>query len=210
MKNVLVHHGWQEDHIKVLIGKDATKANIFQALNWMDRMDDQDDIALFVVRSHGSINGGFAAYDGLIWGWDLDPYLDELDSKGIAVIISACYGASIIPYIEKDRRVILTSCEKDEESYVVHELMNSVFSYFLVDETGVCSKKHGWPTPREGKDGAFARESCDTNNDGWVSAEEAFNYVKKWTLKYMSQWDIVQTPVMSDNYDGELLITQLK
>ena len=43
-KNVLVHHGWQSDHIIVLTNEQATKANILSWLNWIDAMENQDDI----------------------------------------------------------------------------------------------------------------------------------------------------------------------
>ena len=73
------------------------------------------------------------------------------------------------------------------------------------------NKRYNWPTPIEGKDGAFARDDPDTNekdyggnNDGWVSAEEAFRYAAYWRNKLSS--DIHAQ--ISDMYPGDLNIAK--
>ncbi|KAA0004188.1 MAG: hypothetical protein FE043_01225 [Thermoplasmata archaeon] len=72
------------------------------------------------------------------------------------------------------------------------------------------NKRYNWPTPIEGKDGAFARDDPDTNseyggnNDGWISAEEAYAYAAKWTNR---EWDQMH-PQISDMYPGDLNIVK--
>jgi len=110
----------------------------------------------------------------------------------------------------QEGRVVLTSSAANQYSASLDEMKNGIFIYFLVDETGVWSSRYGYPTPRVGKDGAFARDDPDTNenyggnNDGWISAEEAFSYAKKWKTRVWSE----SVPQISDNYKGDLLIAR--
>ena len=50
---LLVSEHWEPDHIKVLTGKKATWFNIIMGLLWLDFMDDEDDICLFYISTHG-------------------------------------------------------------------------------------------------------------------------------------------------------------
>jgi hypothetical protein len=50
---LLASDHWQEDHIKVLTAKNATSINILKGLRWLDEMDDEDDICLFYIATHG-------------------------------------------------------------------------------------------------------------------------------------------------------------
>jgi len=209
-RDVLIHHGWQNDHIIVLTNERATEKNITDALKWIDSMEDEDDIVIYFHAAHGSDHyictyeyyGGFMNYE-------LDAMLHWLGSKNILAIIECCYSGGWISALKFTNRVILTSSRENEESFSYHELENSVFVYFLVDETGVWSKHWGWPTPLEGKDGAFARKSCDTNNDGWVSAEEAYTYASQYTAKWAFLGGLSQHPQIYDGCPGELKITKI-
>ena len=44
---------WQEDHIKVIKGEDATITNIIEGLKWLDEMEDSDDISVVYITTHG-------------------------------------------------------------------------------------------------------------------------------------------------------------
>jgi hypothetical protein len=211
MYRVLVDHGWQGSHIRVLIS--PTTSEVDAAMNWLGRMDDPDDISLLCWTSHGG-HTGFATKDDGVSYQAVGNWLDELDSQGILVIAENCNSGAAIPYLEKDGRVILTSCRAGESSGSDDTIKNSIFIYFLADETGVGSSKLGYPTPKTGKDGAFARDDPDTNseyggnNDGWVSAEEAYKYAYKWTVKATESSEYPMHPQISDMYPGDLNIVK--
>jgi len=202
-KNVLVHHGWQEDHIKVLTNEQATKNNILSYLNWLDTMEDQDDIVIYSHSSHGGLIPGYSyalyTYDSSIWDYTLDAKLDKLGSKNVLVVLDCCESGGFIPTLGKPGRVILTSCRSYEYSGATDKLRNGVFTYFLVSEENIIDEIPG-------VDGAFAREECDTNHDGWISAEEAYKHAYKWTEWYAS-WGM--HPQIDDKYSGQLRITQV-
>ncbi len=55
---------WQPDQIKLLTGKEATTLNIIMGLRWLDKMDDEDDICLFYIATHGGpLPVDFPPYD---------------------------------------------------------------------------------------------------------------------------------------------------
>ena len=206
-KNVLVHHGWQEDHIKVLTNEQATKNNILSYLNWLDTMEDQDDIVIYSHSSHGGLVPGYsyalATYDSSIWDYTLDAKLDNLGSKNVLVVLGCCESGGFIPTLGKPGRVILTSSKATEYSYSSSDVRNSIFVYFLVAE-------EDYFTRVPGIDGAFAREDCDTNHDGWISAEEAFAHASYWTTWWAkNHFYVNQHPQKYDGYSGELKIIQI-
>ena len=116
---LLVSENWQQDHIKILTGKNATKSNIINGLEWLGEKDDEDDICFFYMSSHGTQGrdvfpkdekDGFdeylLTYDSyrlfplLMWctfSWrelrddEINKYLNLLDSKGVIVIIDSCF-----------------------------------------------------------------------------------------------------------------------
>ncbi|HDN50655.1 MAG TPA: hypothetical protein ENG06_02645 [Thermoplasmatales archaeon] len=205
MKNVLVHHGWKEANIII---KTANLNSIRNGISQMAETADQDDICMYFHSSHGGEGGAHGV------GYSqLDEALDKVISN-VVVIINACHSGSAIPYLKQTHRVILTGCRSNELVGWDPSINNWVFSYFLADETGTYSHKfkgkYEVPGPDiDGKyrDGAFARKSCDTNGDGWVSAEEAYRYVSYWVPKC---WDHgYPHPQMYDGCDGELLITRI-
>jgi hypothetical protein len=120
LKNTLLVSGnWQENHIKVLTGEDATKRNILKGLKWLDDMDDDDDVCFFYLSTHGTIEKDMYPKDEYDWldeyalpydtyiklpilgirsfRWNLlrdDEFnrrFNNLESKGIFALFDTCY-----------------------------------------------------------------------------------------------------------------------
>jgi len=182
VKDCLVHHGWEEDHIKMLF--EATYDDVQSAISWINSMDlDQDDIFLLCSNTHGNYGCIDLADQGLYYR-ELDSWLDNC-SANIFYSISACHSGSALPILGQKGRIIMSACSADETGFTAWLLV------FLYD--------------------AFAKKDCDLNNDGWVSAEEAFPFAKEWTEEYNEIWNPEHPihPQMYDDYPGELLITQV-
>jgi len=133
-KDTLLDGGnWNESNIHVLTDNDATKANIFNELEWLNSNADKNDISIFYYAGHGvqsSNNEYLAVYDELISDEELDEELDNFESR-ITVILDACHSGGFIEEVGKRGRVILTACRKDEETYQVFELRSGIFGYFI-------------------------------------------------------------------------------
>jgi len=190
---------WQKDHIKVLTNENATLVNIIAALLWLDLMDDGDDISLIYYGAHGcQLDWDLIPKDeedkkdefvttywtgknhfAIITDDLLNFLLNRLDSEGTTVIIEACYGGGMIDLNHKNKRVMMSECNEDEESTIgfATELTTGLQGYADdINEGG--------------------------NNDGSVSAEEAFLYAKQ-------NWNGPTEPVIYDGYMGELILADV-
>lgn len=234
MYNLLqVSDYWEKDHIRLLTNENATKINIIKAFNWLDRMDDGDDVCLIYYCAHGgsgkynyfpfdlrdsgdeyittwrtenrlisrliNITKNFELINSwLSWRSHIitDDYfnymLNNLDSKGVAVILHSCFSGGMIEShqignffnkLRKDGRVIMTACDENETS------TNFVFSENYI----------------EGLQGYADLTINDGNDDGFVSAEEAFKYAYTRTRE---ETYYENNPQIEDNYEGELTLAK--
>jgi len=186
--DVLVNHGWQKNNIKCLIEKEATTEAIFDTFQWLNESgEDEDDIILFCFIGHGynhtedlppldepdGKDDCYFPWDDEVDGWSWDTYIiddelgakfDKLKSKNILAIFDTCLSGGWIDGTNdpcKSGRIILTSCDVDEASAPIIARMRWLFTHYLIQ-------------------GFKGR--ADSNNDKWVSAEEAFNYAKLPTM----------------------------
>ena len=204
LRDALVSHGWDPSHIKVLIS--PTFDDVKNAMEWLASVDDMDDIDLAAWTSHGGKHG-FAAKDrGVDYCHHMGPWLDNCGAKGIFVIVDTCGSSGAIQFLAKQGRVIMTSCAEDESSWAPSLLRNSIFFYFLTEP-------YNDKYPRDGKpDGALNQKSMDKDDNGWVSAEEAYQYVCESTSEFIKKHGdyekYPQHPQLYDGYAGDLDVTR--
>ena len=231
---LLKSDNWRSDHIRVLTGENATSLNIIRGLRWLDKMDDDDDVCLFYIATHaGPLNFDFPPFDeedgdeclttysthrffdienrvsyvipwiSYLYDDEINLLLSKLDSLGICAIFNTCYAEgfddpasnsvnnekfSSVKWMEdfaeelrSSGRVVLMACEEDSLS------LGPIFSYYIM----------------EGLQG-FG----DKNDDEIVTAEEAFEYAAPKTNIYCNrEFYFPQTPVIFDDYDNELILT---
>ncbi len=221
-ETLLQYDCWEPDHIKVITAKEATPLGIIKGFQWLDEHEDENDISLIYFTTHGFPLGidippkdeadgtdealvtywGFAYENSVIWDDELNFLLGNLESEGICLIVDSCFAGgfndpefklnqpwSLFEEQSKEimfekyadefaqeltgkGRVVVMASREDEVSY------SGVFAPFVVDAL---------------------RGFGDTNQDGFISAEEVYRYAKPRCF-----W---QTPTIYDNYPGELFIT---
>ena len=113
--NILISSTWwSSNHIKVIKGEDATVPNIISGFKWLDKMEDENDISLVFMTTHGMYLG----YDkppkdetdntdeALTTYWSstfktrfisddkLNSLLNRLESKGVCFIVDTCFGVN--------------------------------------------------------------------------------------------------------------------
>jgi len=227
-------NNWQEDHIKMITCENGTKTNIIRGFRWLDAMEDENDVSVIYIATHGwqmslfNIPLDLPPFDEadhcdevLVTYWsfkyplltclrddELKFLVNQLESEGICIIIDSCYAGgfndspknnsfkkSIFPMgynrdfsaddfkkefseeIDGDNRVIIMATEEDEVGWMTPEGLD--FTNILVK--------------------SFDSDFADFNNNGFISAEEAFNYT--WFRLYD------QNPTIYDGYNGELDLT---
>jgi hypothetical protein len=213
---------WIEGHIKVIKGKNATATNIIDGLKWLDEMEDENDISLVYITTHGgplpydrppfdeddkhdeclSTYWSFVYPSALIWDDELNFFLSRLESKGVCLIVDSCFagGFNDPPYKAEMINTIENFGQKKHVSMSrwVDGFMDDVSDHGRVILMACREDEYAdmlMFTPRviDGLKG-FA----DENTDGIVSAEEIFNYTKPRCHG--------QQPTMYDGHPGELPI----
>ena len=176
LKDILIQHGWKEDYIKYFGGENATYANVITALDWLANNAGPSDIILFYSMTHGS-SAGISLHDKFLEFTELAEKFDKIKYSGLAIIIDACHSGGAIPVLKKENRVIMTSTRSDEMG------VNAVFSQ------RVLAALQGFG-------------DIEGNNNGWVSAREAFNFAQtRYAGPQSWPW-----PQIQDDYPGELNI----
>jgi len=235
MHYVLKNNGWNEDNMKLNICNMATKYNFFNNMEWIDSQENINDVVLFFYAGHASKKGIYlydpdtGRYDDYLKYSEMQSYFDNLESEKVVLIFDSCYsgilnrnrnslirtrltsnplcrgsnsasdhklnfedfdiGALSVSFA-KPGRIILAGCDKNEYTDNSPEYENGYFTYHLV----------------EGFKG-----KGDSNNNGWVSAEEAFEYARPKVEEDTRNAPGVKTqhPQIYDGISGDLDITEV-
>lgn len=153
---------------------------------------------------------------------ELETWLDTVNSQHMVLFIDSCFSGGMIgaqaaedagchgrcvpppPWVEikptadtvqpldvdKAGRLVLTAGKEDAESYECDSLQSGVFSYYLRQ--------------------ALQAGAADTHDgNGWISGEEAYEYLKPRVEDEMCYQPWFQFPQISDGIPGEEDITSL-
>ena len=204
---------WEEENIKLLLNENATKTDIQESITgWLDDKETENDMVLYYFTGHSwkiplrnRSKGHTYTYpydlsQNKITDVELDSWLDELESKHVAVILDTCYSGRMLSLCQFGRTMLAAGgkyllCPVDGDD----SLECGIFTYHLL----------------QGFDGV-----ADINNDGWVSVEESFRYARMPTFHfsfwkqfpfthYLPLFIGPQLPYMYDRHLGELPLIEL-
>lgn len=175
LKELLCSHGWEENHLNVSINSNITKQDVVNLISWLDEREDENDISLIFINSHGG-HRSMHLYQGVMYYSELNDEVNKLESKGIHIALGQCHSGGAIPYLQNGGRVIITAC--------------------AVNETSIGFGNGNYQLALAGLGDYYG------NNNGYVSAEEIFNYIN------VNPFD-GRHPQISDEYSGELNLLSL-
>jgi len=220
---------WQADHIRMLTANTATGKNLISDLQWLAQNSKAEDYVLVYITTHGAqlkrnglpwdlwpkdeadgmdeflfMYNGFNNPFSIVWDDLLNFFLSRITCQGMCLIVDSCFSggfadapmntgasqAAAQAYVQDfarslsgQNRVVLMSTQEDAVSW------GAFFSSFIIDGLNGAGDLFG-------------------NRDGVNSAEEAFAYAApqtEWWVWFNTGES--QTPVMVDNYPGELPLT---
>lgn len=190
----ILSHLWGEDHVKLLVDADATKADIRTAITgWLSPREEAGDTVVYFFAGHSLADEPYMlpydcdlpTYATAISGDELDSWLDTLDSESMVVMLETCEAGKFTGHLAEPGRVILMSSEEDEGSHGFDD--GFVFPLYLMEAL-------------------TSLEETDFNGDGRVSAEEIFEYVAAKVTALLARYDIAQHPQLSDDCQGEVVL----
>jgi hypothetical protein len=227
--------GFRENNTLRLTEWRATKTAIREAFRWLDQWEKEDTLVLTTFSGHGGYmedappldetdgydefivaaeSGGTSDMAGVISDDELAEWLDELESNNIVVIMDSCFSGGMISSqtfspsqrvrtimpqsdthlmagdglaqdISGSGRLIITASSETQPSWEFSDLGGGALSYFLIQ--------------------ALLNPATDTNDDGWISFEEAFNYAAPRVDDYVyGHTGYHQNPQMFDGVNGDV------
>lgn len=211
---------WKKENILLLLNENATKEKIHDAITvWLDERENESDIVVIYHASHGwrprgknitKCNAFTFTYNSSGTGYgpdkitdkEYDSWVDELDSKHIAIILEHCYSGRMFALRQSGRTILSAGgrfffCPCNWSEY----LQDQIFGFYF----------------RQGLDGV-----ADLNNDGWVTVREAYYYLRVPVIwhsllyHYPFIWDTPwgkmfvgpQVPFLYDNHIGSIPIIE--
>jgi hypothetical protein len=216
---------WSEDHIKVIKGEDATLSNIIAGLRWLDKMEDEDDISLVYINTHG----GRPAVDipprdeadgrdeilVTYWGFafpsinllddHLNFLLNRLESKGTCLIVDSCFagGFNDPPFFTKLSKQILGRDNAFSASRWTEDFGRETRGKGRVVLMSSREDQSSYAYMFSPYLIDALKGFADFNHDNIVTAEEVYNYTKQRIPKWL------QNPTIYDDYDGELPLIEI-
>jgi len=221
---------WQQDHIHVVKGSQATGINLIKEFIWLIQNEDRDDMSLIYITTHGSplidqetgfpidlppkdeadgadellvMYDGFANLYAFVWDDLLNFLLSLLQSKGVCLIVDSCFSGGFNDFPLR---------ENDIESYTIKSFSDG-FSEEISTQGRVVLMSCEEDTYSYGSyfsnyliDGfeGSADRSTFGNGDGANSAEESFYYAQRLVDLYGYG---NQHPTILDLYPGEFQVT---
>ena len=209
---------WSTDHIKVIKAEEATIPNIRKGFRWLDKMDDENDISLVFITTHGTsltydippkdeadntdealyTYWSFVRKTHIIWDDEINFLLNRLESQGVCLIVDSCFAGGFNDSFNiKARKSILPFSGIQISSI---KWMEEFAEDVSGDGRVVIMSSHEFEASISGQFYPFLidglRGFADINLDGIVTAEELFLYIEPRCF-----W---QHPTIYDGYADEL------
>jgi len=190
--------GWQESHI-LIVNEAFDLAQVVEAIQFLIDNTDENDIALLFMAAHGMwLNNTIAQNDTFVDTWE------EIPSQNKLLYIDSCIAGRFTELVADDPNpeIAISAVGANEYSWAGLEeeglpIIGSVWNYFFTN--------------------ALLNISADTDSNGDVSVEEAYDfaypptraYYEDYVYPYSSEIKqlnnfVAPTPGMDDNYEGEL------
>jgi hypothetical protein len=206
--HTLIELGWQTDHIYIK-HDNLTTSNVKEAVEWLVNNTSVDDIALLYIFTHGNW-----MRREILWNDWFPSVWQKVDTSRRILMIDTCAAGEFIEPVRNDPEphMSLAHCSTGEVAWagIPEEglpIIGSVWNYYFTN--------------------ALFNSTADSDKNGFVSVEEAFNFSTPLVQKYMNEtvfavpeflksyhdigiypenYDAYPHPVMDDQHPGQLYL----
>jgi hypothetical protein len=146
----------------------ATRANITSVFNTLSGILDTDDYLFIFSTDHGGQDSGDDVYINL-WNETMNDdefavEVNKVNAGEINIVMEQCHSGGFIADLSDENRVIATACTAGEPSWAMPP--NYTYNEFA----------YHWTAAVAGEDPNGNTIDADTDNNGYVSVQEAFDY----------------------------------
>lgn len=206
--------GFQQDHVKLLTDKAATRANILSLMGskWLPRVAEPDDLVVIYFSSHGSPSSLDVGGVNYLVAHDTDP--NDLYATGIAMqdlariikarvhcdrimlVLDACHSGVVAPSAKGMAR---------EANVNVDSIVQGTGQLVLSSSS---PEQRSWESKRyEGS--VFTKHLIDglRKNGKYTRLGEAFAYMDEETKReVLRDRGVLQSPIMKSKWEGKDLV----
>jgi hypothetical protein len=204
----LTELGWQTDHIYIQLDN-LNKSNVEKAVEWLVNNTRMEDIAILYIFTHGKW-----MRREIQWNSWFPNLWQKVNTLKKVLLVDTCSAGEFIEPIRNDPKphISLAHCSADEVAWagIPEEglpIIGSVWNYYFTN--------------------ALCNSTADSDKNGFVSVEEAFNFSKPLVQKYMNEtvfavpeflemyhvlgifpenYDAYPHPIMDDQYPEQLYL----
>ncbi len=148
----------------------ATKANITTVFNTLSRIMTNEDNLFIYTTDHGGVHSEQDVFMYL-WNETIEDYefateVNKITAKTMNIVMEQCNSGGFIDNLAGPNRVIATACKADQSSFAMPP--NYDYNEFVFH----------WTSAIAGQTPLGTIVNADTNNDDFVTANDAFIYAK--------------------------------
>jgi len=208
LSHALIELGWRSDHIYVQ-HDNLTIPVVEEAVEWLTNNSNDNDIALLYIFTHGNWMRNI-----LLWNDWFPAEWERLNTQRKILMVDSCSAGEFIEPLRfaPSPHVSLAHCSADEVAWagLPEEglpIIGSVWNYYFTN--------------------ALCNSTADSDGNGFVSVEEAFNFSTPLAQRYMNKtvfavpeflesyhdigiypenYDAYPHPVMDDQYPEQLYL----
>jgi hypothetical protein len=218
---------WDASHIKVIKKEEASVSNIYNGFKWLDEMEDENDICLIYLTTHGfpiwidlppfdeddGQDEALASYYGFLPFES--PFRWEHMSNPFGIITDDQFNRWFNNLESKGVGVIVDSCHSGGfNDYRQRSIGEKQYNFSTQFSQEIAGQNRVVITSVPEEDVSYGsifshnvinglHGYADENYDSYVTLEEAFRYAKKIVEQTTSM-----SPQIFDNIPGELIITK--
>jgi hypothetical protein len=182
LTNALKQLGWQTDHMYVE-QDNLTEQNVREAVDWLVNNTSPGDIALLYIFTHGSWMNMVVH-----WGDWFPAAWQKVSTTRRLLMVDTCGSGAYISQVRDDSgpHLSLAHCRADELGWagIPEEglpIIGSVWDYYFTN--------------------ALCNSTADSDGNGFVSVEEAFNFSTPLLQKYMKEQVFAGPALLQEYHD---------
>ena len=154
----------------------ATRFNVISVLNQLSTTLTSDNNLFLYTMDHGGRSGNNSYLclwnNERMYDYELANLLSNINANSINICMGQCYSGGFIDNLSNTKYVIATACKDDEVSYSLNSGYDGYDAFVYYWTAGVTGAYPNGTTA-----------NADTNNDGYISMREAFDFASSMDPK---------------------------